>query len=254
MNKFTKRLLASGMAIVMSLGVSATSFAAETKAAPEKISVQLNGENVTFKSTQPMVKGGRTFVPFRDLFEALGATVNYEATTKTIAATVDKKTVSFVLGNPTVTVKEGEKTETVKTDAASFVEKGCTFVSLRFAAQTLGYTVGWDDDAKTAIIVDKNALMAELEGNYTIMDKYMAYAKQFSEQNYTFKGDMTIDMNVMADPTSKNTMPLKATAAFTGITSEDKINMDLAMKIDAESLKAMMLAEAKKEVTVKEEE
>ena len=41
--------------------------------APSGIAVQLNGEALTFTDAVPVAQDGRTFLPFRAVFEAMGA-------------------------------------------------------------------------------------------------------------------------------------------------------------------------------------
>ena len=66
-----KRVLAAAMAVVLALALSVTAFA--TEEAPE-ISVQVDGQTLTFNEFAPELnaESGRTFLPFRQVFEALG--------------------------------------------------------------------------------------------------------------------------------------------------------------------------------------
>ena len=74
MKRFIRTLLVLGAALTL-LGSSAA-LAAED-AAPV-ISVQLNGENLTFTDAVPQARDNRTFLPFRAVFEAMGADVSNE--------------------------------------------------------------------------------------------------------------------------------------------------------------------------------
>ena len=64
-----KSLLAAGTAAVLTLSLSAPALAAETNG----IAVQLDGANVVFTDAVPEVLNQRTFLPFRAVFEAMGA-------------------------------------------------------------------------------------------------------------------------------------------------------------------------------------
>ena len=62
-----KRILLAAAALALSLSLPA--LAAEEPA----IQVQLDGQNLTFTDAVPQVKDQRTFLPFRAVFEAMGA-------------------------------------------------------------------------------------------------------------------------------------------------------------------------------------
>ena len=66
--------------------------------APSGIAVQLNGEALTFTDAVPVAQDGRTFLPFRAVFEAMGAEVSNEG--NTITAVRDGKTLTIVLSYP----------------------------------------------------------------------------------------------------------------------------------------------------------
>ena len=90
MIRLSHRILAAATALtVLSAGAPALAAeaaepaaqpeAAVTTAAPAAISVQLDGENLTFTDAAPQVQEERTFLPFRAVFEAMGAVVDYAA-------------------------------------------------------------------------------------------------------------------------------------------------------------------------------
>ena len=82
MKHLVRRLLVVG-AVLALLGCGSAALAAEDSA----ISVQLDGEILTFTDAVPQVKSQRTFLPFRAVFEAMGAEVSYEDSTVTAVRT-----------------------------------------------------------------------------------------------------------------------------------------------------------------------
>lgn len=118
------------------------------------IGVQLNGDALQFTDAAPVMEDNRVYVPFRAVFEALNADVAYDQASNTITAEKGDTKVSFVIGNTEITVNDNA----VCTDAASFVRDGRTYVPVRFAAQSLGATVGWDSNSKTVVMLVKAAL------------------------------------------------------------------------------------------------
>ncbi|MBO5370356.1 MAG: copper amine oxidase N-terminal domain-containing protein, partial [Clostridia bacterium] len=69
----------------------------------------LNGEKVLF-DVLPTITDGRTLVPLRAIFEALGAKVEWNGETQTITATKDDKTVVLTIGSNEMTVDGETKT------------------------------------------------------------------------------------------------------------------------------------------------
>ena len=91
---------------------------------------------------------GRTMVPMRAIFEALGAEVAWNNTTKGITATKEDKTVNLYLNNKTAYI-DGIASVL---DAAPVTLDGRTMVPARFVAEAMGCTVGWDGATQTVNI------------------------------------------------------------------------------------------------------
>ena len=162
-----KRVLAMGTALVLTLGLSTAALAAEGEelpvspapAAEQTIAVQLDGQNLTFTDAVPQVKDQRTFLPFRAVFEAMGAEVSNEG--DVITAARDGKTLTMTIGSTEATLTEGETATVITMDVAPYVDSATwrTYVPVRFAAQAFGCAVGWDLDDQTAVIVDTEKLL-----------------------------------------------------------------------------------------------
>ena len=113
-----------------------------------KIKIKLDGKEVTY-SEQPKIVNGRTMVPMRELFEQLGATVNYNSETRLITASKGGTYISFTPGEETATVDGKE----IALDSPAFItEKGRTMVPVRFIAESLGVGVGWSEKTRSVII------------------------------------------------------------------------------------------------------
>lgn len=74
-------------------------FAAPVLAAP---TVDLDGKQLSF-DVQPTIENGRTLVPLRAIFEAMGANVDWNQSTQTATATKDGTTVKLTIGSLTPT-------------------------------------------------------------------------------------------------------------------------------------------------------
>lgn len=64
-----------GMALAAALLVSALPVSGARAAG---IQVTLNDQPVAFSDAQPLMRDNRTFVPFRAIFESMGATVSWD--------------------------------------------------------------------------------------------------------------------------------------------------------------------------------
>ena len=111
------------------------------------IAVQLDGQPLA-TSTAPVQMNGRTLVPLRDIFEALGATVNWNAAAQTISATRGTTQIGLALNNRTASVNGTP----VTLDQAATLINGSTFVPLRFVAEATGAKVDWNGALQTVSI------------------------------------------------------------------------------------------------------
>ena len=69
MKKMLQRALSLALALVFALSLSAAAAPAPA------LSVRLDGQPMSFADAQPVLKDGRVYVPYRAVFEALGAEV-----------------------------------------------------------------------------------------------------------------------------------------------------------------------------------
>lgn len=248
-----KKLAAISMASAMVLapssafaqGVSTTSIVASKTTQAPSVTVQLNGTDMSFTDAQPIIVNSRVYVPFRAVFEGLDAKIAYDDGTKTITATKGTTEAVFVVGNKNMTIKKDGTNKAVETDAASFIKNGRTYVPVRFAAQALNCTVGWDSDDKTAIIFDADEVTGAKE-TYKIMDKYLTYAKEFSEKTYALTGTFNFSVNNIDGSSDKY---IKGVCNINGITDSSKVNMNTVTELDLSAVEKMI--DAKSETDAK---
>ncbi|MTI85754.1 MAG: copper amine oxidase [Firmicutes bacterium] len=112
-----------------------------------QVPVYLNGDRIFF-DVPPLVKDGRTLVPLRKIFEALGARVDWEKETQTITANLGEREIQLEINSEEAFVN-GEK---VFLDAPSRVVEGRTLVPLRFVGESLGAQVHWQDSPPAVFI------------------------------------------------------------------------------------------------------
>jgi hypothetical protein len=87
--------------------------------------VQLDGRQLYF-DVPPVIDNGRTLVPLRVIFEAMGATVAWDDATKTVTAIKGNTTVILKLGSTTPKVNGVVKTLDVPAKAVSGENSGAS--------------------------------------------------------------------------------------------------------------------------------
>lgn len=96
----------------------------------------------------PQIIEGRTMVPVRTIFEALGAQVDWDSETKTITGTKSGITAVMTLNSTILSINNVD----TSMDSAPVIIEGRTFIPARYAAESLGCTVSWDAESKTVYI------------------------------------------------------------------------------------------------------
>ena len=109
--------------------------------------VNLNGKRLSF-DVPPVIENGRTLVPLRAIFEALGATVGWDESTQTVTATKGSIQIMLQVGGQSA-YKNGTP---VHIDVPAKVTNNRTMVPLRFVSEALGAAVGWDESTQTVTI------------------------------------------------------------------------------------------------------
>lgn len=154
-----------------------------------QINVLVNETCLNFGSGPwPALFEGTTMVPVRTVMEALGANVAYAQTAKTITITKDSTVVTLTLGSTQASIEKDGKTETATLPKAPYIAQAggvsITMVPVRFVSQTWGTTVLWDDDHRTVVLADTNALVADLDKDLSFFNQVLqAQQKTFAGKN-----------------------------------------------------------------------
>lgn len=101
--------------------------------------------------TPPTIVDGRTLVPVAAIFNALGASMEWDAETRTASGVRGDVTVSIPIGSTTVYVNG----EPQVLDVPAQIINDRTMVPAAFVSSALGCTVTWNDKTKTAAVADK---------------------------------------------------------------------------------------------------
>ena len=129
--------------------------------ASSDINIIINGVEQKY-DVMPIIQNGRTLVPMRGIFEALGADVSWIEPTRTVVGSRDRKYVKLRIDSDTYYVNGIEQEN--KLDVAATIINGRTMVPVRFIAESFGENVSWDGDTKTVKITSdylKNVAVSE---------------------------------------------------------------------------------------------
>lgn len=107
--------------------------------AQSTIPIILDGEPLVCDTT-PIIEQGVTLVPLRAVFEALDASVTWDATQQTVIGQKDKTTITLKVNDTNGYV--GEKAVPLAVPAQN--KQGRVLVPLRFIAESFGCNVQWD--------------------------------------------------------------------------------------------------------------
>ncbi|MET3507809.1 L,D-transpeptidase family protein [Halalkalibacter oceani] len=103
------------------------------------ISVYVDGKKLAV-SQDPFMKDNRVLVPMRSIFNALGASVAWNAQTKTVTATKNGRKIELTIDSKRAKI-DGR---THMLDVAPTISGQQTFVPTRFVSEALGASVKWD--------------------------------------------------------------------------------------------------------------
>lgn len=111
-----------------------------------------NGPDVNLDAA-PAIMRSRTFLPIRAVAEALGGTVGWDAGTRTATVSLGGHQVSLQIGS-SIAIVDGVRRPIDSADAlvVPVILSGRTLLPVRFVAESLGCTVGWDSTTKQITI------------------------------------------------------------------------------------------------------
>ena len=142
--------------------------------ASSDITVLLEGQQMSFE-VPPQIIEGRTLLPLRAIFEALGLEVNWDDATKVITGTAEGKEIILELDSKEAKVNGVDKTLDVPAKAIN----GRTLVPVRFIAESLDMNVVWNQERKTVKISKDDILEWKYEG-YEGIEPFKEYERKYA--------------------------------------------------------------------------
>lgn len=143
--KIFKKVLCLLLAMLLSLS------AVTTVMASGNIKVILDGKEIKF-DVPPQIIKNRTMVPLRAIFEALGASVDWDEHTRTVVSVKGDIRVSLTVKYTRIDING----ENINLDCAPLIVDGRTLVPVRAVSEAFKTKVDWIESERTVLITTKD--------------------------------------------------------------------------------------------------
>ncbi len=175
MKTITKRILSVFAASAMTVSMVPGSFAAN-----DDVRVIINGTElkISENDTKPFIEEGRTLVPMRAIFDALGASVEWDDATKTVTSTSNNGRVEMQIGSDIVKINGNE----VKIDVPAKIVNERTVVPVRVVSEGLNCKVDWSQETMTVTITSADPLSLWTAGSAS-KAALVNYMKDITDEN-----------------------------------------------------------------------
>jgi hypothetical protein len=95
-----------------------------------------------------LVRGGTVLIPLRSMFEQMGASVSYDAASKTVTVSKPGAEVKVTVGQPQVTING----ESRPLDVPPIIYQGTVLVPIRVISEGMGAYVQWVPDRQIVVV------------------------------------------------------------------------------------------------------
>ncbi|MCM3039749.1 copper amine oxidase N-terminal domain-containing protein [Paenibacillus motobuensis] len=170
-----KKILMSVVAVLLAvtlIPLNASAFLGKTN-------VVVDGKPLSGKA---VTKNDVNFVPFRELFDELGLSIQYNSKTKQVTGTSSSLKVTFTVGSKTAYVNGNKKA----LQAAPFVQNGSVYVPLRIVGEATGSKVVYLKDVQVVLVNS-----SEFKG--------LVYDSTYGSLNITTDGKLEVDNLLVLD-------------------------------------------------------
>lgn len=149
-----KKNLFKSLAVMIALSIGFSVFAVSAPAnayaqmPASDISVVVDGRTLQFEAQGPIQIAGRTLVPVRGVFEALGFNVEWESETQTAVVSNERYTIRITIGSDTFTTNGNVH----ELDVPAQLVGQTTMVPIGLPLASVGFGLEWDGETETVYI------------------------------------------------------------------------------------------------------
>lgn len=199
---------------------------------PGEVNVMLNGRCIPFPDAMPELVGGRTMVPLRAVMEAMGAQVSWQSG-NTAVCTLGDTSLSFQVGEDVCQVTENGETTSLDLGVATYLKDGRTYVPVRFFAQAMGYDVEWDADYRTAVLVDRQALIDQWDSQFTVLNSFLAAHQEVYANSQAVEGDISAQVTLTMLDSISGDQRYAFSGTLIALASQDAVNLSGGLDLSA---------------------
>ncbi len=109
-----------------------------------------NGDSGKELDVAPCIIDGNVMIPFRAVFEALGAVISWDAETKTVFAVRTDSVIVLQIGQSVMYVNEGR----LELDAPTVISNDRTLISIDSVSKAFGNNVAYNEEENSITITD----------------------------------------------------------------------------------------------------
>ena len=190
-------------------------------AATSDITVTLDGTELEF-DIPPQIVNDRTMVPMRVIFEALGASVEWDADTRSITALKDETVVFMQIDSTIMLVDDKE----IVIDAPPMLIDGRTLVPVRAISEGLDMYVRWDIDTRTVVITSQEYVSSAQPVALAYVDPLFRMTLLINNPEWTFYRQRDPEQVFFFNSVNPSADSLIAISAFPSI---GDISQEIAM-------------------------
>lgn len=136
----------------------------------------LNGQQLEM-DVNPVIIEGRTLVPARALFEALGLDVSWNPIERIIRAEKPGHHIEIALDDHWDNRNRYNRVHFINEEVHAKIINGRTLIPVRFVAETLGLDVEWNNNTRNVVIKEKSQKpVLNIEQAYEILIEEFGYS------------------------------------------------------------------------------
>jgi len=144
--------------------------------ADDEVKILINNQNLV-ADVPAQIIDGRTLVPLRAIFEALGIEVSWNGENQMITGTKGDTVIKLQVGNQKATVNGAE----MEISVPPKIINGRSMVPVRFISESVGAKVDWDGETRS-VYVTYEANASKVNSLY--VDDGIAYAAKVEGRNF----------------------------------------------------------------------
>ena len=204
---------------------------AELGAPAGQTGVMLDGTYLSFPGgAAPEVVNGVTMVPCGPLLTAFGGTVSH--TGSDVVCTLDGAVYRLRSGSDTVAVTAADGTASqIPLGVACYEKNGATYMALRPFAEAMGCDVMWDSTFQTAVLLRREAVIAQLDEQFTVINQLFAAMARDASKNYRTAARMDAKLTMLDSINGDKQYHMDADLEL--LQSAGALNLKLTMDLSA---------------------